>query len=331
MIIFLYGEDTFRSRRKLKEIKDKFRREVDPAGSSITLIDGEAASLENINEVVAAPSLFTKRRMVVVEDVLKNKSKEFHYGLEAYLKKQEKKDGKADTIMLFWDETEEAKAKKQPLGKYLSKQQYAQYFKPLSNTQATNWVKEEAKRRGAAFRQEAAVHLTSLFGNDLWQMSNEINKLVNFKRGRHPELIEGGQQIQIEVEDVDNLVRGSADENIFALTDAISQRNQAQAARLFEQELEAGVTEAYLLTMVIRQFRIMLQVREALNQGQTSRKIINALKLHPFVVQKAMSQVRNFSLDTLKYFFKALVEIDYKMKTGQAEAKTELSLLIAKI
>jgi len=74
MIIFLYGADTFRSRKKLNELKDKFIREVNPDGSGIVLVDGEKATLEKINEAVAPASLFSRRRFIIVEDVFKKKS-----------------------------------------------------------------------------------------------------------------------------------------------------------------------------------------------------------------------------------------------------------------
>ena len=77
MIIFLYGDDSFRSRQKLNELKDKYIREVDSKASSLIYIDGETASLEQVNEAVAAPSLFVRKRMVIIENILKNKQKGF--------------------------------------------------------------------------------------------------------------------------------------------------------------------------------------------------------------------------------------------------------------
>jgi DNA polymerase-3 subunit delta len=333
MIIFLYGEDTFRSRQKLTELKEKFKREVDPQGNSLVCLEGETVSLEEINEAVAAPSLFTKRRMIVIDKIYSAKSKKVRDAVLDYFKKKKKvgKDKDKDNIVIFWDEIAHEEKKKDELFKFLSKQEYVQEFKPLSNTESTNWIKATVKERDGAIRGQAAVHLSSLFGSDLWQINHEINKLISYKRGQKPELVEGAQVAQIEVSDVDELCRGTSDENIFALTDAISNRNKAQALKLFEQELNSGVTESYLLYMITRQFKIMLQVREALDEGLTPRKITNKLKLHPFVVQKSISQVRKFNQVGLKAFFKKLVDVDRLLKSGQADFRSALSLLIAAI
>ena len=73
MIIFLYGEDTYRSRQKLNELKLKFIKDVDARGNNIKLINAEIAGLNEINEAFSASSLFVSRQMVIIENVLKNK------------------------------------------------------------------------------------------------------------------------------------------------------------------------------------------------------------------------------------------------------------------
>ena len=327
MIIFLYGEDTFRSRQKLKELKDKFLRDIDPSGNSLVVLGGENITLNEINEIVASPSLFSKKRMIVIEDIFSNKDKDIFEALKNYFSQKEKGQ---ENIVIFWDEVISEDMNKNKLFSFLSKQKFTQEFRKLSNTETINWIKKEFQKRDAKIKPQAAILLSSLVGSDLWQINNEINKLINFKKAQ---CLLGDKvcEAEIEKEDVENLVRGKFDENIFAFTDAISNKNKAQALNLFEKEIDAGVTEGYLLHMIIRQFRILTQVRQALDQGATSRKIANTLKLHPFVAQKALTQVRNFSLLVLKYIFHNLVEIDKKIKTGQSDFKTELSLLITKI
>ena len=169
--------------------------------------------------------------------------------------------------------------------------------------------------------------IVSLLGSDLWQIDNEVDKLVNYKLGLEPKMIKGGKPAEIEAQDVEKLVRGQLDENIFALTDAISNKNKGLALKLLEEQYGAGLADTYLMTMIIRQFRILLQTRQALDSGLTSRQIISNLRLHPFVVQKSINQVRNFNLQTLKDILNKLTQIDYRVKTGQADVRTMLDLL----
>jgi DNA polymerase III delta subunit len=350
MIIFLYGEDTFQGRRKIKELKEKFIREVDPSGSSLEVIDGAMVKIEQINEKISPSSLLSKKRMIVIENTFASKNKKITEEFLELLKN--KKNAVEANIVIIWEpnlrikktglrenlEFVDASGKGRKLTKaenllyvFLNKQKFVQEFKNLSNLEAANWVKNEIANKGGDITQRAAQTLVSLVGNNLWQLENEANKLVNYKLGREPKLTEGGKPAPVEDEDVEKLVRGKFDENIFALTDALANRNKALAIKLLESEFEAGLTDAYLISMIMRQFKILLQVKAALDNGWTSRKIISSLGLHAFVAQKSINQVRNFTAPALKGIVNQLIKIDFAMKTGQAEARMMLDLLIAKI
>jgi len=329
MIIFLYGEDTFRSRRKLNELREKFLREIDKTGASLSLIDGEKAAIGEINGAIAPLSLLAKKRMIVIENIFSNKSKTIFKELNEYFNSKRSDEN----IVIFWDgkiDEKKLSAEKNKLFKLLNKSKLVQNFKSLSNTEIINWTKKEIEERGGKISREALYILTSLASGDLWQIDNDITKLLNYKTGQQLKLGKS-ESTEITDEDVKNLVSGQVNENIFALTDALASKNKKMAAKLLEDHLAAGLTEGYLLNMIIRQFKTLLQIRQAIDSGFTSRKIITLLKIHPYVAQKGIGQVRNFSLDQLKKILSELIKIDYLMKSGQVDAITSISLLIVKI
>lgn len=323
MIFFIYGENTFLSREKLQELKDKFIREVDPTGENFSVLDGSVIDIGRINEAMASQSLFVRKRMVVIENIFANKNKTFIEELTKYLQEQKETN---DNIIIFWDSASGEKQKTNQLFKFLSAQKFVQNFQPLSNTESTTWVKKEVERQGVKITLQVATHLSSLFASNLWQLSTEIEKLVNYKKS-----LNSYGDVEIELKDIELMSRGVVDENIFAMTDAISNKNKSLALELFEKEIEAGVAEHLLIHMIARQFKILMQVRQALDSGHSSRQIINDLKLHPFVVQKSSAQVRNFSLEVLKDIYLKLVEMDYLFKTGQGDLLNMISLFMAKI
>ncbi|MFH1822942.1 MAG: DNA polymerase III subunit delta [Patescibacteria group bacterium] len=350
MIIFLFGQDTFRSREKLYQLKAKFIREIDQTGNNIFILDGKTITLALLNEKISPRSLLISKRLVIIEDIFLNKNSAVLAEVANLLK--EKNSVLEDTIIIFWESNiftknirgksaaylADASGREKILNKsqnqffsFLVKQKYTQEFKQLSNTEAVSWAKKQVEAKGGAITYQAVQTLISLIGNDLWQINNEVNKLLNYKEGIEPKLTRGGKPTPIETEDVENLVRGNFDENIFALTDALSNKNKAQATELLEEQIEAGLTESYLMNMIIRQFKILLQIRQGLDSGLSSRKMISELRLHPFIIQKGINQVRNFNFETLKNIFSHLIKIDYQMKTGQADSKVMLNLLVAKI
>jgi|WetSurMetagenome_2_1015567.scaffolds.fasta_scaffold01525_3 DNA polymerase III delta subunit len=391
MIIFLYGEDNFRAKMKIRELKDRFLREVDKSGGSIEFVDGKIATLKEINEKAATASLLASKRMIIIEDIFSNKDKDLLSELAEYFKNKEKNNW--GNIAIFCDNSIKSKKKynseeivkadkdgrDKPLGKkekelfdFLGKQKFAQEFKKFSNAELSAWIKKEVETRGGAISVRAAQVIVGLVGYDLWQIDREIDKLISYKSGGKKSPLERGGEpgepgcvtadsvdtqekasvasttvthpvrpgavhpsqegtLIIEAEDVEKLVKGNFDDNIFALTDAIGARDKALTMRLLEEQIELGANEIYLLTMITRQIKIILQVRQALDLGQSSRQIITELKLNPYVAQKAIEQSRHFSLAALKIIFSKLVEIDFKIKTGQGESVVLLDLLLVKI
>ncbi len=330
MIIFLYGEDTFRLNRKLNELKEKFLREVDKTGNAINEIDGDLSMAAEIKNRLMASSLFARKEFIIIRSFLSNKKRGEREKILNFLKK-DNRENISNNIVVFVENKNKEKLPKNKLSKFLQDLKFTQEFRLFTGTQTINWIKDEVKKRGGFIKPQAAALLGGLFGSDLWQLDKEIDKLINYKRGLTGEIVRDSGTAEIENADVENLCRGNVDENIFAFTDAISARNKALAFKLFEQEVEAGVAEQYLLYMLTRQFKILLQIRTALNQGFGHRKIINKLKLHPFVVQKSINQVKNFDIKILKLILSQLIEIDREIKTGCFDVKTKIALLIAKL
>ena len=351
MIIFLYGQDDFRSQQKLKKIKAKFIKEVDTSANGLTTLDGQISDIKKISDTLSARSLLTSRRMIIIENIFLNKGKTIFVEVFDYLKKI-KADKEEDVIIVIRETsiktgktgnqavTVNAIGKEKPLlvkpqalFSYLVKQKFSQEFKLLTNAELISWIKKQVISQDGNITNQAAQTLISLVGNDLWQVNNEINKLINYKVGLEPSIIPGDNSVSknIEVVDIEKLTKGKFDENIFALTDAISNKNKALATKLLNEQYAAGLTDSYLLSMFTRQFKILLQIRQALDSGLTSRKITSELRLHPFVIQKGISQVRNFNLPHLKQTLAKLLSIDFDMKNGRGDGQTMLDLLIAKI
>ena len=73
MIIYIYGEDTFRSRNYLKQQVERFKKERDPQGMNVVVLDGQKVESRRLwNEITAAPFL-AEKRLVIVQNILSSK------------------------------------------------------------------------------------------------------------------------------------------------------------------------------------------------------------------------------------------------------------------
>ena len=322
MIIFIYGADDFRSRRFRQELQEKFKRDIDPGAISLSTIDGRIADLPSIASQLGSGSLFVKKRLVVVENILQNKKEKIFPELASYLQKLAQQAGSAEEdVIIFHDgPIENLKAAPKKFCALLLKQRFVQEFKPLTGSQVITFIKKEAETYGQEIDNNAARELAARTGSDLWQIAQSLRKLCFSTSSKI-----------ISLPLVKELVPGIFDENIFALTDALSAKNRQQAIRCLNEQYAAGLSDEYILSMLIRQFKILLQVKVGAASGWGQAEMVSQLKLHPFLIKKGLFQSKNFNESGLKSLLNQLILLDKKNKTGQGDIRTELVLLISRL
>lgn len=332
MLIFVYGDDSFRCQEKVKQLVKAFREKFDPTGLNLAEFPGNKKGFE-IGEVMGAVQTFPflgQKRMVVIRDLIDStKSGRAGSGLQAG---KGEMDAWADgfkktpdsTIVVFWETTEPKSFDKKPLFQELAglAQVHRYAFPQLQGAELSRWVETRAKERGGTMEAPALRGLVERVGADLWQMDNEIQKLVAY----------AGDQL-ITVGMVDELVHASFEGKIFQLIDAVSQKRSADAIRLLQEERWSGANDHYLLTMLGRQVRILLGARAMLdgNPRATSQELAKTLDIHPFVAQKAFTQARGFTLEHLKAVHGLLFEFDVAMKTGGIDADLAVDLATVRL
>jgi len=323
MIIFLYGEDTYSSNQKLNQIKAKFLKEVDSAGLNLTTLDGDKLKFEEFNQQVKASPFLARKRMVIIKNLIsENKSKEIQKEIVELLN-QTDQNAQDENILVFWESIDYPENKsKNALWTRLAKEKLAEKFELLKPAQLNAWVKKEIEKQGGKIDNQAISFLAATVGNDLWQMSNEITKLLNYCQDK-----------PITTIDIEKLVKAKFDDNIFNLVDALGNNNKKLALKLMSDQFNLETDEIYLLAMLIRQFRILLEIKDLLNEHPRMTKDIIAkeIGIHPFVAQKALWQVKNFTLEKLKQIYQLLMDLDFKLKTSQAKPKVLFDLFITQI
>ncbi|EKD49148.1 MAG: hypothetical protein ACD_63C00254G0005 [uncultured bacterium] len=318
MLLFLHGEDTYRSRQKLNEIIKKFKKS-DSSGLNIAVLDMEENSLEDFIKPVTVMPFMSKSRLVIVKNVLGNKDSDLRKKILDLL--QNKKVPDTTTLVFFEYKKID---KRQSLFKFLKKESKSQEFYLLPEFELNSFVKKEVKDLGGKIDNTAVARLVLYVGNDLWKMSNEVRKLISYKFAK-------GKNLEIKVEDIDLLVKSKLDENIFHLVDAIGRKDRRESLRLLHENFEQGQNEQYLLAMISYQFRNLIQVKDLLARGNGQPEIKRKMKMHPFVVRKTSAQAAKFDLADLKNAYDKLLRTDFEMKTGRVEQRTALDLLVVEL
>jgi DNA polymerase III subunit delta len=322
MLIFLYGEDFFRSGEKVAEIKKKFLAS-DPVGSGLSIFDfsDSKVEMEKVLGALATNNLLAPKRLVIIKNIILEGSESARENMHIFLKKQKWLIGDKDTVAVFW---EAGKVKKgEALFKYFLKNSKNQEFEKLAGAKLSQWVFARIKKidEKNSISRTALEKLLAFVGDDMHMLDNEIEKLTAYAGGK-----------MIAEEDIELLVRANLGSNIFKTIDAIGANNKKEALGLLHRHLEKGEDPFYLLSMFVYQFRNLLKVADFKNQfGADEYMIARESKMHPFVVKKSLAQIRNFSFEKLKSVYQKLGELDTAVKTGKIEIKMGLDKFIVEL
>ncbi len=182
------------------------------------------------------------------------------------------------------------------------------------------WISKKALELGGEFTREAAGVLRDFIGNNTQGAVQEINKLLAYVNYERP----------VTGSDVENLSIRDRQSDIFAMVDALGNRQGEKAVELLHILLEE-MDFMPLFGMVVRQFRLLIQAREILDLGGGERNITETLGLHPFVAKKIHVQAQQFDLSSLEDIYHHLLKIDLDEKTGGMPGAIALDVLIARL
>ncbi len=306
MIYLLYGPDDYRLSQKLHEITNEYFAKY---GSSLSFekIDLQEKDENFFWNYLNQSSLFISRKLLVVENAFLNtgfkrsfpkKAKEISY-LEHILIFIEKKEIKpTDSFFVFLKEN----------GK-------AQEFPILTGEKLRVFANKLFVQFGSNITEKALKDLLSQTGNNLWLLSNEIQKLSCFKK-------------EITEKEIFLLVKPNIEVEIFKTIDALVLRNKKEALRVLQKFIGSGESLFYLLSMMAYQMRNLLMVKIAQNNKEFSLK---ELGMHPYVFKKSTDTVKNISIEQLKLSLQNIFVADLKIKTGLMSPEKIIESLVLSI
>jgi len=195
-----------------------------------------------------------------------------------------------------------------------------QYAAP-SGFELVAWITRQVAEAGGEIAPPAANLLAAYVGSDTRHLVTEIEKLVTHAGGKRA----------VNVADVETLVAEVKEATIFQLVDAVASHNGKQGIDLFHTLLDKGESPIYILAMITRQFRMLLQVKEMSAAGATQGEMQGKLQMHSFVLGKVGGQARNFTMERLEAIYRRLAEVDAGIKRGRLEPVLALDMLVVEL
>jgi DNA polymerase-3 subunit delta len=333
----LHGPDEFASAEFVAGLKEKMG---DPALAALntTVIDGRSAALAELRTICDTLPFLAARRLVLVEGWLTRllaraepaedsedpggdeprrgggTAREAMAALIDYLPHLPE-----STALVLVEQRE--LPERNPVLKAAAAAEwgFVKLFDLPKGEALVRWIRARAKAEGGEITREAAEALAEV-ETEPRALGHEIAKLLAYAAYARP----------VELDDVQTLTPAGGEARVFDLVDAIGQRRGPQAMRELHKLLETA-EPLYVLAMIVRQYRLLLQAKEMLGERASEAEIARALGLHPFPTGKVCAQARNFSLDGLERIYRSLLDYDVGIKTGQMEAAAALDTLVGEL
>lgn len=102
--------------------------------------------------------------------------------------------------------------------------------------------------------------------------------------------------------------------SLFALLDAVGERERMRAFALLHRLLAEGERPESVFWAVLRYIRNLGSIRSLLDRGRMYATIIEETGLHPYVVKKGIEQVRAYSLSELAFLYSRVSMLDCDIK-----------------
>lgn len=323
MIAIFYGEDGFSA----DEALDALRSQIDTdgqLGDNTDRVDGASAKPDELLALCRTMPFLSARRLVVVRgllgrfEVAGRRGRRKDSGLGVWQPFAEGvRELPETTALVFIDGKLGAQ---NALLRALRPLADTREFKALPQNQIAMWINQRAQQRGLAVEARATAALASLVGADLRTLDSELAKLATFADGQ-----------PVTEDDVRSLVSLAREPNVFAWADAVVEGRTKDASELLQRLLDESEPPQRLLTMLSRQYRLLLLTKELQAKRVRPPEVASGLGVPPFVAQRLLKQAPSYTIERLRQAYRKLLEADLSIKRGVYDDETALQLLVVEL
>lgn len=309
-----YGAETFLVQNYEKTLTEA----ILPAGAemmNLEILEEKRATAEKIMESAETFPFLNDKRLVVVKKsgfFQKGSAKEEGEKLLKYME-----DLPETTCILFVEDKAE---KNNRLYKKVASVGEVVEFKTPTERDLTAWIAKECKQGGLSIANSVVAQFLNRVEPNMEAMAQEIGKLIAYKSG------EG----EITVSDVLEVCTPSLESKVFDLVRAVAEAKPKQAITIYKNLLLQKQSPYMILSLVTRQFRLILETALLSADGLTNGMIAEKLEIREFQLREYQKQSRRFSVEQWQKALSECLDTDLQIKNGLVGEEIAVELLIMK-
>ena len=284
---------------------------------NVSLFEGEGQTVSDIISAAETVPFLAPRRLIILKNtgLLQTGKKDASDKLADYLPKA------PDTVIFLFTETIKPPDKRGRLYKTAASG-FASEFVTPKEPELKTWLAKLLAAEGVNISSSLAGFLLRHVGGAdkggiMENLSGEARKLAAYK----------GFTGEISQEDIETVCAQSIEGKIFALVSEIGGKNlsalNSLSALLALKEAPLGI-----MSMIARQFRLMLICDSLRRQGRSLSETAKAAGIRDFMASDFLRQSANFTEKAMAKAMENILEAEIRIKTGRAGDRTVLETLI---
>ena len=169
-------------------------------------------------------------------------------------------------------------------------------------------IKARASLHGVTLEPGAVSMLASVAAADTERIEQEVKKLGAYANGA-----------AVSAGDVQSLVSGAIEGDVFELTQAVVRKDARTAVATLERLLADGNAVQQILALLLWQFRVLL-FASAMRSNADAERMAKAIRSTPFAIARATAFARRVTRADIVRAYEAIYATDQVIKTGRAES-----------
>lgn len=309
-----FGEETY----LIREYEAALRKAILPDGAEMMNEDSfeeKRATAAAIMDAAETLPFLNDKRLVIVRNSAffqKGGRKEEGEKLKAFL------SNLPETVCLLF--IEEKVEKNNALYKAVVKNGQAVEFKKQAEKDLGTWIKQRCKANGMQMSDGVLNLFLQTVDHDMENLDGELQKLIAYK----------GEKAEIRAEDIRAVCTVSLEARVFDLVKAVAEKHPERAVQIYRTLLSMKESPYMVLSLITRQFRLILETMLLTQNGLTQEQIAARLELREFAVKEYQRQSKCFPVAGWKQAVRDCLQADLDIKSGRAAEETAVELLIMK-
>ena len=194
-------------------------------------------------------------------------------------------------------------------------------FSPLRDRELTSFVTSAFRDLGKECDERTADFLIFTCGSDTGLLLTEIAKVASH----------AGDSPTIHPDSVRAVATPSTECTVFQMVDAVVSGQGARAFTLMRSQLLDGTDRMYMLSMLLRQFRLLQHIKIMQYEKRSPAEIRSALGVPPFAVDQYVRQASGWSNGQVKSAVNLCFDTEYAVKSGRLNADGAVEAVMLKL